>query len=363
MNPFWAMAMQQQAAASPVAPTPAQAAPAMPQASPDMHLPYEDMIAVLQQQIADSRAKRQQRPQYKTGLGALLGGMGGVVGEVQGRREEGVLGQKQQALMQQAGQAGAKKQSFMQAIEEQKHKRALEMQLAEEARHEAMAERGDVRQHELTLKRDTIQNQAAEKRARIMAAREQQERATALANEARKAQVPGFNIKDGESPTPDDAKKMKESLAAAKRMSTYVEQLRQLHADHGTEYGGATGNQMDQLARKIELEAKNIGELGALAGPDLGLIQSLVKADPGSLKSNLKGLVSGGKWDSTQSDLDGVKKWVDDTLSAGAEARGYVPEAGGAPPPSPEDAKAVEWARANPGDPRAAAILKANGVR
>jgi hypothetical protein len=178
----------------------------------------------------------------------------------------------------------------------------------------------------------------------------------------RGTEVMGLEKAEGASPTVEDAKKVKASLASAERMKRYVDELRALHAKHGTEYGGAVANRMSQLKTQIHLESKNIGELGALSGPDMGMVESIAGVDPSGLGDNLKAMVG---VDNTQTALDGLSKWVDDTLSANMETYGYRRPGNGkaaAHSLAAEDAAALEWAKANPSDQRAAAILKLHGA-
>jgi hypothetical protein len=137
--------------------------------------------------------------------------------------------------------------------------------------------------------------------------------------------VPGAKKLEGAEPTADDAKKVKASIAAAERMGKYVSELRQLHKDYGTELTGSAATRMGQLSTAIQLEGKNIAELGALSGPDLGLMQALSGADPSSLGANAKSMVG---IDNTQTALEGLDKWVGDTLSANMKTYGYEKSSG-----------------------------------
>ncbi len=139
--------------------------------------------------------------------------------------------------------------------------------------------------------------------------------------------VPGLRFAPGSEPTKDDAKKMKASMASAGRMKRYVSELRELHKTHGTEYGGAVGNRMQQLSEAIKLEGKNISELGALSGPDMEIMNRLTGGtggDPGGFWANVKGAFGS---DNTDGALDGLEKWTTDQLGANKEAYGYEDDA------------------------------------
>lgn len=142
-------------------------------------------------------------------------------------------------------------------------------------------------------------------------------------HEIESVQIPGLSISPEAHPSTDDAKKVKASLASKERMGRYIKELRAIHAAKGTELFGADANRMQQLYKQILVEGKNIAELGALSGPDMGLIQDIIGEDPGGLSANLKGAVG---VDNTQARLDGLQKWVDETSAGNEKAYGYGPK-------------------------------------
>lgn len=157
-----------------------------------------------------------------------------------------------------------------------------------------------------------------------------------LGGAARGTVVPGLEIEPGAAPTADDAKTVKKARESSARMRSYVTDLRNLHAKYGTEYGGEAGNRMRQLAKAIQIEAKNIAGLGALTGSDQQLMEDLAGFDPSTLGSNLKSFLSLGLADNTQSSLDQLEKWVGDSESAAMSVHGYRP----VPSASPQAAAA-----------------------
>lgn len=159
-----------------------------------------------------------------------------------------------------------------------------------------------------------------------------------IAAEKRKAEkgttIPGLEVVDGAEPTIDDAKKVKLSLAAAERMGRYVDELEALHSQYGTELTGPAAAQMGSLVSQIDLEAKNIGELGALSGPDMGLVEKIRGgADPSSIGANLKSVVG---VDNTGASLQGLRKWVKDTTEGNKKVYGYRSQAPTAPGGAPQ---------------------------
>lgn len=93
----------------------------------------------------------------------------------------------------------------------------------------------------------------------------------------RYANVQGWNIAEGATPTKDDAKKFKDSVTAAEGMQASLNRLQEITKKHGTELlPGAVKGEMDQLARDIQLQAKELYNLGVLNGPDLSLLEEVV---------------------------------------------------------------------------------------
>jgi len=140
--------------------------------------------------------------------------------------------------------------------------------------------------------------------------------------------VPGYEFAPGAAPSPDDAKKVKASLASADRLQGDMAELRDLYQKHGTKLTGPVATRMRQLARSIELEAKTVAELGALTGPDLSLVRSLASSDPGSFEANVKSIVG---LDETVAGLDGLEKWTKRAVASSLKVYGYVPATSGAP--------------------------------
>ena len=127
----------------------------------------------------------------------------------------------------------------------------------------------------------------------------------------------------------------------------------------------------------MQLEAKNIVGLGALSGPDFGLMQDLSAQDANSITEWVRRKFTGA---TLEESLQGLERWMDTVVAATAESRGYRLKPQGAPVKGgptrnsrpafdeaslgPKDAAALKWARAdaNKNDPRAAAILKRLGA-
>jgi hypothetical protein len=271
------------------------------------------------QALAAALRGQQQRAQVARAAGSLGMLTGDKVlsrfgaGQMQDAQqlEDGV--NRQRGQMAEAGQFRLQK-----AMEAQRAKTSREQHLAElEARRrQELADR--VASNREWDRRNSITSQQQLREAMIAAGNKQvaAERGTV---------IPGMEVVDGAAPTAADATKVKASLASAQRMKNYITELKDLHANHGTEFGGEVGNRMQALTQQIRLEAKNIGELGALSGPDMSIVENIAQADPGGLWANIKGTFGS---DNTQGSLGSLDRWVDDTLKGNMDAYGYRPKAG-----------------------------------
>lgn len=151
--------------------------------------------------------------------------------------------------------------------------------------------------------------------------------------------VPGKTTVPGAEPTAEDAKKVKGTQAAVKRMRAYVKEMRQIVKDNGGPVMmGPAALRLKQLGSQMKVEGKNIAELGALSGDDNRLMQDLIKADPTSIGSNIKGLFGA---DNTLGALDGLDKWTADQERAIDSAYGYQ-DAAPAPGAAPAAADEIE---------------------
>lgn len=121
-------------------------------------------------------------------------------------------------------------------------------------------------------------------------------------------------------PTPADAEKVKAVLGSEKKMANGIARMRQLHKQYGTEKGGKGGMWLSQAMTGLRLEAKNIADLGALSGPDQGLMESLAGDDPTAAWNNVKAFFG---QDNTEAALQGLEAWMEGQVRGTLEARGY----------------------------------------
>lgn len=141
--------------------------------------------------------------------------------------------------------------------------------------------------------------------------------------------IPGLETAPGAQPTAEDAKKVKASIAARERVNASVDELMSLYNKHGTEMTGPVAVRMGQLITAIKLEGKNLAELGALSGPDVNLMESIVGVDPTSFASNVKDVFG---MDTTRQAMEGVRQWAGTQAGANVKAYGYQPKGGAAKP-------------------------------
>lgn len=167
----------------------------------------------------------------------------------------------------------------------------------------------------------------------------------------------------GDIPLKDqELEKFRAAVDARDDVKGSVAALKALYKDNGAQVFGDTRAKYDSLGSNIRLKLKNLAELGALSGSDLALMDAQIPEVGG-----VGGYFTGT--DTTNAKLDQLSTNLDNSVDSKAHALGLrapgpaaqAPHA--APAPHPQDSQAVEWAKANPHDPRAAAILKANGVQ
>jgi hypothetical protein len=92
-----------------------------------------------------------------------------------------------------------------------------------------------------------------------------------------------WKLSEGASPTADDAKKFKGGVSAARSLLANLNEYQNLISNKGSEYAGKNAQRMESLARDIQLAAKNedLYGLGVLTGPDLTLLEEIIRAPTG----------------------------------------------------------------------------------
>jgi hypothetical protein len=202
------------------------------------------------------------------------------------------------------------------------------------------------------------------------------------------SKVGGWQLAEDATPTMQDSKLFKEGASETRVLMGSLNRLQELVDDHGTEAYGKNAREMEKLIRDIQLQAKGpaMYQLGVLTGPDMGLLEQIVDADPTSFTANLNPLGAARAKDSLQS----LRDLVNRNIEAKAVTYGFQPTdewksiAGGPQkkksldrnsgsvnagemtntqntPKTSEDAEAIHWAKQNKNDPRAKQILQLHG--
>lgn len=135
--------------------------------------------------------------------------------------------------------------------------------------------------------------------------------------------VGGWQLKEGATPTPDDAKKFKAGVSATSALLDNLNKYQDLVTDKGSEYFGKNARDMDSLARAIQLDAKNedLFGLGVLTGPDLALLEELIQA-PTGLGSQLNPMAGTTAANKAQQ----LREIINSRLGAKAKTYGFQPQ-------------------------------------
>jgi len=146
--------------------------------------------------------------------------------------------------------------------------------------------------------------------------------------------VPGYVPASGFVPTADDTKKVKAATASSNKLlgpngllARYDEAVKK----YGSEFGGRGEQLLNGLKTDINLELKNVNELGALSGPDQSILDAQL-FDP--TNANIRGSLSflPGVTSPTELGLESSKRLretVVNNVNAGLGAVGYKKTGGG----------------------------------
>ena len=129
---------------------------------------------------------------------------------------------------------------------------------------------------------------------------------------------PGFEVSAGSYPSKEARKKFTGLVSSAEKMKGLTRQMRTaLQGTSGLSrtLDPKTVTTLKQLGTMIAIEGKNIAGLGALSGPDMGLMNAIA-ADPTSVKTNLT--VDLPKM------LDQLDSWGDASIDGDSKATGIV---------------------------------------
>jgi len=134
----------------------------------------------------------------------------------------------------------------------------------------------------------------------------------------------GFELEEGANPTRRQLEEHQTRVASAAAMKRITGDMKSLLADESAFSRFAPGAARDllaQLSQEATLEGKNIGQLGALSGPDMGIMEAII-TNPTSARSSIKDM---------KRILEGVDRWVDNREAVQAKSIGVRRKAAGAP--------------------------------
>jgi hypothetical protein len=218
-------------------------------------------------------------------------------------------------------------------------------------------ERSDERKSEDAYRRDMI---AATKGVKT------QETEKKLADEKLALEVPGF-INTGKVKLSEAAaEKLREGRSALDQFLASMESYKAKINKYGTQEitNPRINQEMKADAKALQLEVKNLAQLGVLSASDIPYIAEQIP-DPGLFKTQSGMLGS----------LNATEQRFKNKVIYNMKARGYEPddemkkvlssaptsESNDAQVQTDEDAEALKWAEANPTDPRAKQILALHG--
>lgn len=133
---------------------------------------------------------------------------------------------------------------------------------------------------------------------------------------------PGYEVSGGAHPGTETRKSFTKLVSSAEKMKGLTAQMREaLKGTTGLSrtFDPATVTKLKQLGTMISIEGKNVAGLGALSGPDMGLMDSIA-ADPTSIKANLT--VDLPRM------LDQLDAWGDNSVASESKASGIVRSGG-----------------------------------
>jgi len=176
--------------------------------------------------------------------------------------------------------------------------------------------------------------------------------ARTAAKDLQAVKIPGVEIQPGYTPTADDAKKTKVALASYNKLvgeGGLLERYGKAIDKYGSEMGGAGATDLAGLKTDINLELKNVNELGALAGPDQQILNDQLydltstgaNARGGLLLPLTYGMASSPR-DLANQSVDRLKATIKNNVNAGLSVSGYQPLNPGARDPVVNDGWTVE---------------------
>lgn len=170
--------------------------------------------------------------------------------------------------------------------------------------------------------------------------------------------VGGFTFDMKNPPTAEGAKKMASVAIAKDKILGSLGRLEKLFDDNGTELFGETASQMEGEWKEVTDQMRVMNEMGVPNGSDYVMLAKQIPNPVGAA-----GATQSNK--SIKAKFGTLKTQIAQTLAATAKAYKYAPEGSGGSATDHSHDAALEWLKANPNSPKAAAVaakLKAAGV-
>lgn len=227
------------------------------------------------------------------------------------------------AQRQQAGELGAERTGAYLAATKSQQERAAAAQALQAEREGRMADAEKFRQEQARLeserkKLESERDQANKDREfglKEKAEAKKKDKSKVGPKGAPKGFPAGWELEGNTTPTPKQGEQFETLVYSSEKMRGLTGQMKKLLGEAGASGRALPGpmqTRLKQLATEIMIEGKNVAELGALSGPDMGLMESIA-ADPtkaGSLLKDMPAL------------LDGLGSWADNSVTAKAKSLG-----------------------------------------
>lgn len=174
--------------------------------------------------------------------------------------------------------------------------------------------------------------------------------------------IPGYENLTGQKPSEKDAEGLKKLSKTTTNILNAAEALKSSIRKHGVSSGFGTtegGRAVDQDLTNLQIELKNLYELGALSGPDMGLVNNAI----GKISGPMAYLTPGNDKASAVEQVQRIVEKAIQNQQSEASARGFKPIDTQTTSPKnpvaahPQASEAMKWAQANPDDPRAREIM------
>jgi hypothetical protein len=164
--------------------------------------------------------------------------------------------------------------------------------------------------------------------------------------------VPGVGV----ALTDTDAKELKDASQMKQKLDSQIGELISLRKNKGAEmFDREAVARGKQLSKDLLLTYKNLAKLGVLSAADTAIIDAIIPQDPTEFRTGDFLTGSDSVLSNFESFREDLNRDYENNLKARLESREQPQVANN------EDQQAMQWAQANPNDPRAKAIMEKLG--